>query len=52
MWFVSVLLVTLWMVLVLLGLDFFGLTHLLAAGAVSLELFRRPGARRPSPTLS
>ena len=51
MWFVSVLLVTLWMVLVLLGLTFFGLTHLLCAGAVSIELLRRPAARRQSPTL-
>lgn len=45
MWVVSVLLLTLWMVLVLLGLTFFGLSHLLCAGAISIELFRRPAAR-------
>lgn len=48
MWFIGVALMSMWMVLALLGLTFHGLSHLLCAGAISIELFRRPGARRPS----
>ena len=49
MWFVSVALMTRWMVLVLLGHTCFGLSHLLCAGAISIELFRGPsGRRRPT----
>jgi len=48
MFFVSVALMSLWMVLVVLGHTFFGLSHLLCAGAISIELFRGPsGSRRP-----
>jgi hypothetical protein len=32
---------TTWMVLLLLGLTFFGLAHLLCAGAIAIEVFRR-----------
>ncbi|MCC6348698.1 MAG: hypothetical protein IT347_03785 [Candidatus Eisenbacteria bacterium] len=48
MWIVSVALMTSWMVCVLLGFTFFGLTHLLCAGAVALEVFRRPARRAAS----
>jgi len=45
MWLVSLSLMTTWMVLLLLGLTFFGLAHLLCAGAIAIELFRTEAKR-------
>jgi hypothetical protein len=46
MWVLSVALVTLWMALAVLGITFFGFAHLLAVGAVALEVLRQPAPRR------
>lgn len=45
MWMASLALLTLWMALALLGLTFFGFTHLIGLGAIALELLRRPAVR-------
>lgn len=47
MWVVSVSLMTLWMMLALLGITLFGLTHLLCIGAIALEISRQPLRRQP-----
>jgi hypothetical protein len=49
MWILSVMLLASWMICALLGITLFGLTHLLGAGAIALELLRRPARRWPAP---
>lgn len=49
MWFLSVSLMTAWMLCVVIGFTPFGLTHLLCAAAIAIELFRRTGRRPLSP---
>jgi hypothetical protein len=48
MWIVSLSLMTLWMACAVLGLRFFGLTHLLAIAAIVLEVLRHSSPRRQS----
>ena len=49
MWIVSVSLLALWMVFTLLGATFFGLTHLLGIGAITIEVLRGRAKRSPAP---
>jgi hypothetical protein len=45
MWIASLSLLTLWMALALLGITLLGFTHLLCAGAIAIEVLRRPARR-------
>ncbi len=48
MWFVSLSLMTAWMICMGIGFKLFGVEHLLGVGAVVIEVLR-PGRPRTSP---